>query len=204
MAELTDEELAGLRQLAGIAPSLVGLVQTFEQGEGPDDFEGYELDDDQGDGGELVGAGGGVVLSNEHTNGDLFDLSADDWGLDEVDAGAGGGESVELSQVREQLAGVQAELHATRWAAQRAEYEQAGVPPVMLDKAEVLLSQPGAASVIELSNGTTVDPVGVLREVLDSARGLVDLSAPLGHSQDRGEDTKLEALHSELDKFGDV
>jgi len=202
MAGLSDEELAALKQLAGLTPSLVGLVTSFD--DDADGAEGYELDDDGA--GELVGAGAGVVLSNEHTDGDLFDLSGTGTGEDVfgADAGAPAGDSLELSAMREELAGVQAELQAARWKAERDQLAASGVPPVMLDKAEILLSAPGTVGVINLSNGTTVDPARVIRDVLEAARGIVDLSAPVGHSQDQGDDAVVQRLHAEMDKMGDI
>lgn len=197
MPELTQAELEALQGLAAVAPSLVGMVNAFdtdESGESSDDeplFDGYNFDTsvDQ-DADHLAGAGaGGVVLSNEHGDGDA-------WGWDDegVDISGGAGESVELSTMREELAAVRGQLAATEWAKQREGLLADGVPPVMLDKAEVLLSNPGASSVVELSNGDTIDPVGVLREVLEAARGLVDLSAPLGHEQDTDTDTRDDEL----------
>ena len=203
MAGLSEEDLEALKGLAKVAPSLVGLVFAFDDddngdddgdGESSDDalFEGYTEDDaaDQG-AGELTGAG--VSLSNEDEI--LFDLSNDDF--------EGNGDSIELSQMREELDGVRTQLAAEKWKHDKASLIADGVPPVMVEKAEVLLSNPGAASVIELSNGDTVDPAEVVRDLLHTARGLVDLSAPLGHQQDNDHDTQLAALHAEMDKFGD-
>jgi hypothetical protein len=48
----------------------------------------------------------------------------------------------------------------------------------MLDLAEPILT--GESKSIELSNGQSVDPQAVIREILDKSKGSVDLSEAVG------------------------
>lgn len=227
MPELTEEEVNSLRQLAGVAPSLVSFMQAMDEDDGEDESDVFDDDEDGED--DEDGAGlsegtrdrepAGIGLSNPAdplqlgdvpaagAGGGLFDLSNNDdagdgwgdWNTPGADAGAGESRDVQLSALNEELGAVRTQLAGEQWQKERAELAHAGVPPAMLDKADVLLSNPQAGTV-ELSTGQSVDAAQVVRDVLNSARGVVDLSAPLGHQSDQGEDTELAKLHAELDK----
>ena len=90
------------------------------------------------------------------------------------------------------IAALELSVAQAGWRDERANFIAAGVPPVLLDKAEVLLSTP-AAGAVELSNGTRLDPFQILRNVLDAAKGTVDLSAARGSSHP-GEHADPESL----------
>lgn len=67
-------------------------------------------------------------------------------------------------------------LAKSEWEKHRAELVRAGVPPVILDLAAPVLELP--AGVIDLSTAPdgTPDPIETLRKVIDSCKGVVDLS----------------------------
>jgi hypothetical protein len=73
---------------------------------------------------------------------------------------------------------VRAELAEVQFKAEKDERIRKGVPPYMLDLAEPILK--GAPSTIELSNGQSVNPQEVIREILDKSEGSVDLSRAIG------------------------
>jgi hypothetical protein len=72
----------------------------------------------------------------------------------------------------------EAKISEAEFRAERDRYERAGVPPYMLDLAEPILT--GEAKSIDLSNGQSVDPQAVIREILEKSKGSVDLSAAVG------------------------
>jgi hypothetical protein len=112
------------------------------------------------------------------------------------------GTSVELAAVRDELNAVKAELALAEWKRERIELSNQGVPPALLDAAEPLLSVPSAGAV-ELSNGESVDPAAVVREILSKAKGMVDLSAEMGHerSVERVDETD-QWMHEQADALG--
>lgn len=77
------------------------------------------------------------------------------------------------------LTGVQAKLAAADWKGERLSLSNAGVPKVLLDAAEKVLKFPGE-NVLSLSDEDGrqhgVDARSVIREMLEAARGIVDLS----------------------------
>lgn len=75
-----------------------------------------------------------------------------------------------------------------------------GVPPAMIDSARKIL---GSSELVELSNdGGDRDPRSVIKEILEQAKGTIDLSADIGHSQSVDEQTEEEKrIVAELDKL---
>lgn len=73
------------------------------------------------------------------------------------------------------------------WRRERREYVKAGVPPHMLDLAAPILSSPDAI-MIDLSDDDSVDAAGVIRGLLDSAKGYIEQKPELGHQIDLSED----------------
>ncbi len=96
---------------------------------------------------------------------------------------------------RARIAALELSVAQSRWRDERQNWVAAGVPPHLLDKAAPVLSVP-AAGQIDLSNGTSVDPFSVIRDLLDAAKGTVDLSAEQGSGRgvDTSQPTTLEAV----------
>lgn len=86
-------------------------------------------------------------------------------------------------QASQRVIALSVDLAASKWRADRSEFEKAGVPPFLLDLAAPVLELPTDA-VIELSNTKTVDVAKVVRDMLDGAKGLVDLSSAAGTIED--------------------
>jgi hypothetical protein len=89
---------------------------------------------------------------------------------------------LELSNTR--IANLELELANTRFETLQAELVDAGVPPVMITLAEPLLRLPHVEE-INLSNGAgTVDPVGVVKALLDECKGFIKLANEQGNTFD--------------------
>jgi hypothetical protein len=86
-----------------------------------------------------------------------------------------------VEELRQHVAGLQAEVAQSRFAAERERFLAQGVPPHLVDLAAPVLSSPDAA-VIDLSNGSQVDTAEVLRKVLGACAGYVDLAGEYGTS----------------------
>jgi len=120
---------------------------------------------------------------------------------------AGGVSQEALDLVRTQAENAQAEIRQLksdnakdRWTAEKRQYLQAGVPRVMLELATPVmeLTENG---VLELSRGTTkLDAAKVIREILDQARGTVDLNRLDGTDDDEGDSIR----DAEEDKLVDA
>lgn len=107
-----------------------------------------------------------------------------------------------LSQLEESNRAVTAQLAIERWKNERNQLKVKGVPPAMLDLAAPVLSSPSSA-VIDLANGSKIDPAEVIRKILNEARGTIDLSEELGHGGNADNDeTDLAALHKAADASG--
>lgn len=80
-------------------------------------------------------------------------------------------------------------LAASEWKARRVELVNAGVPPVMLSKADALMARPDSdVKPIQLSNSESLDPKAIVLSVLEEAKGTIDLSASKGHEYNGSED----------------
>jgi hypothetical protein len=78
--------------------------------------------------------------------------------------------------------GNEIKLAKSEWKGARAELISAGVPPVMLSKADALMERPDSdIKPIQLSNTESLDPKAIVLAVLEEAKGIVDLSKPEGH-----------------------
>lgn len=188
---LTDEETT---TLAGLLGKLGFKIEAPK----PDDDKGVTNSDDD----DLVG--------EELTADELDELLATLEGGDEGDDGeAGDGElvgagaelsadarqAIELANARaseadNRVRAMEMQLAEQRWREERAGFEANGVTPVVLDLARPLLSQPGE-SAIELSNGQTVTPAGIVRKILAeiaAGNAHVDLSREIGTSVENDED----------------
>jgi hypothetical protein len=173
--ELSDADFA---ELFAETPAEQPVPPPPEEGDGDETDDGEQEDDEPGSESGTYAGAGALALSED-----------------------GGG--LELSAALERLATVEDELALARWNGERAELAARGVPPAMLDAAAGVLARP-AAAVVELSNGESVDAASVIRRILDSAAGYVDLSAEIGH--DRGgtrvDETDTEYLHAMADNSG--
>lgn len=123
------------------------------------EMDDLEPDDDTGEG----DSSSGPQLSD--ATGTLRSLAA---GLDERDG---------------TIRGIQAQLAASNWRAERLELSNAGVPKFMLDEAEKVLKYPGE-SVVSLADEDgrefTADARGTIRRMLELSKGVIDLSEPAG------------------------
>jgi hypothetical protein len=74
------------------------------------------------------------------------------------------------------------ELAADRWERKRGDFLRAGVPPVLLDLAAPILSQPDKL-VIDLSETgeESVDAKLIVGKLLNEVQGLIDLAPEMGH-----------------------
>jgi hypothetical protein len=74
------------------------------------------------------------------------------------------------------------ELAADRWERKRGDFLRAGVPPVLLDLATPILSQPDKL-VIDLSETgeESVDAKVIVAKLLNEVQGLIDLAPEMGH-----------------------
>lgn len=124
------------------------------------EMDDLEPDDDTGEGDS---SSSGPQLSD--ATGTLRSLAA---GLDERDG---------------TIRGIQAQLAASNWRAERLELSNAGVPKFMLDEAEKVLKYPGE-SVVSLADEDgrefTADARGTIRRMLELSKGVIDLSEPAG------------------------
>lgn len=75
------------------------------------------------------------------------------------------------------------DLATERWERKREALVNAGVPPHMLDLAAPIMSSPDAA-VIDLSETEQVDAKQVIANLLDGAKGTIDLTPQVGSSVD--------------------
>lgn len=92
----------------------------------------------------------------------------------------------EADEARAEARAALTQLAEATWKSDRLLYAQGGVPASMLDLAEPLLALPGS-NVIDLADGGKLDPAGIVRGLLDEAKGTVDLSSPSGHGGDDGD-----------------
>jgi len=92
----------------------------------------------------------------------------------------------ELSELTAQAARIRAlelELSRSRFDNEAAQLVGRGVPPVLIELARPILELP-ESNVIELANGSSVDPAGVIRQILKQCEGTIELSMERGHSID--------------------
>lgn len=128
------------------------------------DEDGDEGDEDEDEGSEeetdeRVPAGSGASLSND------------------------GGNAIELANT--EIRTLKVQLAADRFAADKREYVRKGVPPALVELARPVLEAPDGF-VLDFSNtgGEKVDAADVVRKLLDSAVGYIDLAKERGHAVD--------------------
>lgn len=136
------------------------------------------------------------------TGGDLGDESDDtDTGAD-TDSGrqlAGAGASLSndhsaaIELANTEIATLKTQLAADRFNADKREYVQKGVPPALVELARPILEAPDGF-VLDFSNtgGETVDAAAVVRKLLDSAVGYLDIAKERGHAVDFANETETE------------
>lgn len=132
------------------------------------------------------------------------DEGADEDDKGRVPAGASlsnsGGQAIELAN--QEIATLKAKMAADRFDADKREYVRRGVPPALVELARPVLEAPDGF-VLDFSNagGEKVDAGDVVRKLLDSAVGYLDLAKEKGHAldfsaeaEDGKEDEDAEAL----------
>jgi len=93
---------------------------------------------------------------------------------------------VQLSNTAEteRISALELELAETRFEKLQAEWIDAGVPPALITLAEPLLKTP-RVEVIELANGEdSIDPVALVKGILDECKGFIKLSNEQGNTFD--------------------
>jgi hypothetical protein len=99
---------------------------------------------------------------------------------------------------------MQIQLAESNWKGRRAELAREGVPPVVLTAAEKVLKFHKRPT-IELSDGTKVDAAGVIEEILEACKGVVNLSDEEGHGfSDKGGDVDKEFVEFEKGFLADM
>lgn len=193
---LTDEQAARLAPLASLTDEQIQALVAAAAPPKPedDDEDGTELTDEEA-----------LAIIERMVNGAPEDEDEEE---DETVAASLSSPTDEdrqrdiaLAQVREENLQIRAELATARWQAERQRYQAAGVPPAHLDLAAPLLSLHQTPA-IELSNGTRLDPAGIVRGLLDAAKGTIDLSEELGHSDSGGDPDDNSDLHKLADEAG--
>ncbi|WIC89164.1 hypothetical protein SEA_BOGOTA_14 [Streptomyces phage Bogota] len=136
------------------------------------DEDGDEGDEDENDEGEnddagRVPAGAGASLSND------------------------GGNAIELANT--EIRTLKVQLAADRFNADKREYVRKGVPPALVELARPVLEAPDGF-VLDFSNdgGAKVDAADVVRKLLDSAVGYIDLAKERGHAVDFSNEDETE------------
>ncbi|QFG07908.1 hypothetical protein SEA_INTOLERANT_13 [Streptomyces phage Intolerant] len=160
VAKQTEETIDGLtrEEYEQLLASLDLEDGDLEEGDGDED-EG-----DEGDGSEetdegRVPAGAGASLSND------------------------GGNAIELAN--NEIRTLKVQLAADRFNADKREYVRKGVPPALVELARPVLEAPDGF-VLDFSNdgGEKVDAADVVRKLLDSAVGYIDIARERGHAVD--------------------
>lgn len=178
LSKLDDSQFATLIDLA----TATGVLDREDEAELDEDGNPIEADDEADDDEEEVvepprkKKKSKTKITVEKESDESGDDDEDDETDDETDD-----EVVNLSKT---VAAMQLESAKGKWANERAEYIRNGVPPYMLDLAEPILSKPQA--VIDLADGG-VDAATAMRNMLDGATGLIDLTGELGHGIDLSE-----------------
>lgn len=72
---------------------------------------------------------------------------------------------------------------ANEWKRERRGFVRDGVPPYMLDLAEPILSKRETV-MVDLSEDESVDASGIVRDMLEAARGYIEIKPEIGHSVD--------------------
>lgn len=150
-------------------------------------------------------------LDDEEPEGDESDEDGDEDEADETEGAgrvpAGASLSNEtktaIDLANEQIAELKRSRAAEKYEADKREYVRKGVPPALVELARPVLEAPDGF-VLDLSNGVEdkqVDAAHIVRQLLDSAVGYLDLAKERGHSvdfaneaEDDGKDEDAELL----------
>lgn len=100
----------------------------------------------------------------------------------------------DLSEFRREFRQHRADTAATNWKAKRGMYLASGVPPVLLDLAEPVLSQPEHMT-LDLSDDEEFDVHEFATQMLDQVTHIIDMGGEIGNAYDLSadDDTKSEA-----------
>lgn len=115
-----------------------------------------------------------------------------------------------LELANEQIRQLKAARAEDRFEADKREYVRKGVPPALVELARPILTAPDGLT-LDLSNGVEdkqVDAVNIVRQLLDSAVGYIDLARERGHSADfsdegtsrNDEEDELLSLWAQMDE----
>ena len=189
LSKLTDEQFQDLLDLAG----------TDDEDPEDDDLTDEERDalddeDDEGEGDQQPERR--TRRKKSKTKITVEKDSEDDGEDDDEDENPDG---VELSESDKRVRLMELNLAEERWDRTSRELIRKGVPPYMVDLAAPVLSLPESQT-LDLAEGKSLDnPAAIIRRLLDSSAGLVDLSEERGHMVDLSdalnkEDPDAEAL----------
>lgn len=187
MADLTDEQVAGLLALLD-NPSPTGDTPTEGEGDELTDAEWEALlaeataEEEPGEGSPAPGsqpvpALAGAALSAEAQA--AINLA-----------------NANATQAAQTAAALRADVARQSWANQAQVYIQEGCMPVLVELAGKVISPP-----IDLANGT-IDPVAVVREMVEATRGYIDFGV-IGSTATVSPDDEAAAMADAwLDNFG--
>lgn len=156
---LTREEYEALLASLDLDDDDTGNGDDGDNGGNDDGDDGDDGSDDNGSGAQRVPAGAGASLSNE------------------------GGNAIELAN--NEIRTLKVKMAADRFDADKREYVRKGVPPALVELARPVLESPDGF-VLDFSNtgGEKVDAADVVRKLLDSSVGYIELARERGHSVD--------------------
>jgi hypothetical protein len=185
LSELSDEEFQNLLDLAVEE----GVIDPEAD---PDEDEEEDEEDEAKAKPKRRRSKTKVTVEKDEEDDDGVDDDEDEDETDLSEKVIARGEVTQFQQMRIDLA-------EERWERTRDQYEEAGVPPFLLDLAAPVLSQPDPMT-IDLSDDETVNASEIVKKMLDGVKGIVDLSDEIGHQHEidlADEDDDTKALLSE-------
>lgn len=134
------------------------------------------------------------VKSMQEAEQDLGDLMASD----DSNASKDDKSKVDASNTSKQLVELSNEVAGAKFDREADSLIRQGVPPSMVTEARKIL---GVSNIVSLSNdGGESDPRVVIRKILEEAKGTVDLSEAIGHSQSDDSDKEREEKKAEFER----
>jgi hypothetical protein len=94
---------------------------------------------------------------------------------------------------RERVKALEIELAHSKFETEMQNLIDDGVPPALIELARPVLEDPSSSD-IELSNGDKVDVASVMREMLQHAKGYIELGNEQGHTFDIGDHNDEERI----------
>lgn len=188
LSAMTDEEFGSLLELSTtavedeVAPAPVDGEAVAPTEETAKDGEIYEKD-----GKQYVKIEGAVFCLTPEESGKIEDNKVEG-GV--TDTTADLSNPVVDSEARSEVSKMRIDLAAERWKTERTNLLRDGVPRAMLDLAAPLLSTPEAV-VIDLSGSDgdkDLNATDIVRKMLGTFKGMVDLHPEIGHQVDLSED----------------